>query len=760
VSDSHFIFPFALGPADGALKMLPNGIWEAETRVIRMESACVPATLREKTDLGVSYFYADSGCIDGCTIKSRGFKIQTEDGCDIQVQSPISAASEFKAGLWVSLTPDGYHEDSFMQSGGVYWTNMSSAYVSWEDIIQEQGQNPHLGILGAGGLTPWSRTFIYNLSNQCRGRDLIFLTPPWSLKEFPLLRNGTADLSFQQQYWENFTVQAEVCTPTIYEARVPVTALIDAAGAHATFDLLEFTRHRRPMSIGSLDNSRLDNLTFGEAWRLYTAMPSDVIVVNNPRGASGLESVSTLLSQAFKNNTDMLGNSNLMVEASKRLRARFLHELLSSSIVDAVAPSMEDVVGKRIVVERRIMVIQAVATTLAMLLLLIAWYSILTSRFASTDRRPLHLRNDPATVVGTTYMIESGSSFVSTLRSSVTNNRDTFKDYLDSKSYTLDNGTIVDPIIHSEDKVFSSTDTSNLRMKRPEWLRFFGSTKVPPEDWRPHLLHKRWLVVFIAALGAVTTTVLVLHTYAIDQKLFRTVFVRQMNLGLFKTSLSPQSVVATLVAVLISLCWDSIDKPMRTLQPYLEMSRKPLHAAQSVSLSYQFTLWIGTIVKAARRGHWLLVLVAAGTTLSQILVISMAALFDRQAVLHTQSLQETGKRIAQPTMHRHVPFGFCCGWNFRPFFLYEGLLATSQIVWLNNALDEIISGTQTPQWTRDEWIFTPVDMDNLSEDEVARDHNAADFASRQPCLFSSKTNGLLRERNLTRIAVNHRVLVY
>jgi hypothetical protein len=107
VSDSHAIFPF---------KTPTEGIWEAETRVIQMESTCVPAAMTEQTELKVDYFYAGSSSNDEYTVvKSRGFKIRTDDGCEVQMQSPVGANLEYKGGGFGSnITPDNYNEDPFM----------------------------------------------------------------------------------------------------------------------------------------------------------------------------------------------------------------------------------------------------------------------------------------------------------------------------------------------------------------------------------------------------------------------------------------------------------------------------------------------------------------------------------------------------------------------------------------------------------------------------------------------------------------------
>lgn len=132
------------------------------------------------------------------------------------------------------------------------------------------------------------------------------------------------------------------------------------------------------------------------------------------------------------------------------------------------------------------------------------------------------------------------------------------------------------------------------------------------------MLHKRWLATLLTALIAIAITLLVLRKLAIEKRLNRTAFVYQADLGLFDTSFPPHSAITALIAVATALSWDSIDKPMRTLQPYLSMSRGSSKAPRGVLLSYQSSYWAWAAVKASLFKHWILCLVTIGTTLSQV----------------------------------------------------------------------------------------------------------------------------------------------
>ena len=96
----------------------------------------------------------------------------------------------------------------------------------------------------------------------------------------------------------------------------------------------------------------------------------------------------------------------------------------------------------------------------------------------------------------------------------------------------------------------------------------------------------------------------------------------------------------------------------------------------------------------------------------------MAAVFERHTVVHTQSTQSTDIMTTRSQLPRQKPFKFGIGLGQRPFYLTDSLLATSETDWLYNALDEIIMDTPTLPWTRDEWVFTPVNVTNKDDPAV------------------------------------------
>lgn len=599
VDDTSVILPF--GPESP-----PDGLWEADTMILRLENECIPMYMTEKVVLTANYSYADTALSnDIYSVKSKGFRLRSADGCEVQMQTPITL-EDVRPNSTVSLTsPDDlFQTDAVPQSGGIIWTNMSTTYVSWQDMIRERGPIPHLD---RNEDLAVKKTFIYDLSDQCRGRDLLLVSPPWWTSSFPL---NTPQNVTQKNYWDNFTVKAEVCTPTIYGASLPVQQSVTNGISRVRFDEAEFMKRRHQVLDTLFDLDRLNNLAFHESWSKYMAREAGL------QENQGFEGVSMLLGKHFSlDQTAMLLNETFKAEA-RRLRSRFFGELVLSSVTQASTPTLENVNGNVTLTARRIMVVTEIAITLIVLFFLASCYSIFMLWTMTAGRRRLHLEADPATIAGSTSILRFQSSLATSLQVLSGKKQHHVQIGLDHRVYSTSRGGLVEVTPEVAETTYAMPVESTK--KRRPWRRHQSSKKITGKDWRPSMLHKRWLLTLFFVLIALAIALLVLRSYSRENRLYRTAFVYQVNLGLFNTSFSPHSVIATLVAVAIGLSWDGIDKPMRTLQPYLSMTRGTPIASRGVSLSYQSSYWILAATRAAYRRHWILSMIATGTTLAQI----------------------------------------------------------------------------------------------------------------------------------------------
>ncbi|KAI4939211.1 uncharacterized protein J4E92_000495 [Alternaria infectoria] len=272
-SNSQVIVPFGASNGDKRHATLPNGIWQADTEVFHLNYSCTSMALVEKDIIDIAYKYTDipiTSCPnDTCTVSSKGFKVRSEDGCEVQIQGPIA---QWDA-LGAELNSDGFISDTFTDDGGLLWTNMSSNYVSWETLIRDYGQLPAIRSIGEKVLEQWSRTFIYGFSDQCIGRDLLLVSPQWIVRPSPVdVPVGV----WEKDSWDNLTIRAQVCTPEYHTASLPVSASIDGAETSMSFDVSEFERRRQPVSKQAIDFDLLDDLTFrSDSWDKLLQEPID-----------------------------------------------------------------------------------------------------------------------------------------------------------------------------------------------------------------------------------------------------------------------------------------------------------------------------------------------------------------------------------------------------------------------------------------------------------------------------------------------------
>ncbi|KAJ8115377.1 hypothetical protein OPT61_g2973 [Boeremia exigua] len=711
VSDSHVILPF-FTPSEGlGRRVLQEGTWEAETMVLKMDSTCVPMNLIEKTELNITYSSFDSvSTARNGTFRqaSRGLKLQSADGCEVQLQTPVAPSFEKSGARIISNPIDPYFTDTLSLGGGMMWTNLSSSHISWKALVEEHGQEPPIDAGGSAVNDQWRRTFIYEMSNQCQGRDLLFVSLPWfgpSVEE--ALSSSPKEVD---EYWATFTARAELCSPRYLAASIPVTAVIGNATSRVFFDEAEFSEHQQPVSAELLDMDRLNNLTFSDVWKKYLSAPAGI------QNIQGFEGLSMLLAKTYSLDLDSLLHNSSVPDRAKTLRSRFFSELISSSVLETDLPTVGDIAGKHIRAENRIVVVPGVSIALAVILLLAAFYSFAMLWYASNRQRPLNIDSDPAALAGAVPLTSIASPLAAGLRTWTQPDRTEIQQKIGSQAYALHNGTIRQQELDSDGTTTEIHVASSAKGGFWPAKRSAGIPSIP--DWRPSMLRKTWLTCLLLSVVAIAIALLVLRDYAKREALFQTAFVQQINFSALHASFSPHALITTLIAVLVSLSWDSIDKAMRILQPYLALSKEPLQLSEGVAVSYQSSYWLWASVKAARSKHWLLCLVTLGTTLSQILVISMAAIFERQSIIHNLPTNFEGlvtTRLVQP---RQEPFDFGINLSRRPFYLTDSLLGTSNADWLYTALDDVTLGTTPLPWTRDEWVFTPVNLTNRDDPSI------------------------------------------
>jgi hypothetical protein len=387
VTDSHVVLPFQIPASKNFAGSLANGIWEAETKVLQMESTCVPMSFGAFEKFNISYYdetdnmtftYYSTLFNERYPLVNvarhrtmHGFNIKSEDGCKIHVGgSAFTSENDVAA--------------------GVFWSNMSSSHVSWPQFANDAGGMP---VLSDSHWSPLNDRVLLDFSDECLDRNLLLISRSWP--------------NSPSQNWTDFKTRAELCKKDYYEAILPVNASISGTDEAVTFDKDEFSRRRRPIDKEYIDIEYFNRLSFQGNRPDYLNKAS--IFTVSP-GREGLKDALLLL-DAGSNATTLMNDPELPARAA-RLHSRFFNELIISSVTQQESPVLEGIKGRSIILERRVFVVTEIAIALAVLFFVLACYLLGLLRAVSVRRRPLNLSSDPATTIGLATYLNQNSDLV------------------------------------------------------------------------------------------------------------------------------------------------------------------------------------------------------------------------------------------------------------------------------------------------------------------------------------------------------------
>lgn len=125
--------------------------------------------------------------------------------------------------------------------------------------------------------------------------------------------------------------------------------------------------------------------------------------------------------------------------------------------------------------------------------------------------------------------------------------------------------------------------------------------------------------LLLYALGLLVAIV-TLRQFARRSGLHQAFFTYRISIKLFgkANTLSPLTIIPTLLSIVIALWWESLDATCRAVQPFISMLRGKTRPSQGAGLSYASSFWLAVCIKALLNQHWLLLLVTATTFVLQI----------------------------------------------------------------------------------------------------------------------------------------------
>lgn len=532
------------------------------------------------------------------------------------------------------------------------------------------------------------------------------------------LDNASSPGSLHYGGARNVSFVGQVCKTSYVTANIPVNVSTTSTGSMVSFHKDLFQENKKPLEGYYLNIDEFEN-DFIEQTGANHLRPTVGFGYNLSNIDQNSNFKGPALVLAGKNNyniaTVMRMSSKELEQQAATVKQRFLGEVLLSKFSDlAKAGKRREIQASLTEKQLRLVVDLGIGITLGLLFAILAAAAVALAFLAALSKRPLELLGDPnqSTNIALALNDETAAAcFKDSDRASRKELKAKFKD----QTFFFRNGKL---IRRYQTGVFPvATKQGYHTPTSPNSLpsRFDLS-------WRPTTLRRRvgsLLVMFTLAVAVALTTL-----YAISKKrpLYQSAFVYEsdMKIGDLRiTNIAPYSIIPTLLAVGVKLWWTTIDVVYRRLTPFLAMTHSPTpKASRGASVSFITTPIFYITLLALRKRFWLLALVTFGSLTTEILQVSMSALWDREPGVLEINLNLPMKYELRSYSHVFEDMRYLFRMQSNIAYpnvakhLYGGELYHTS--WIYGSLAELAFGSLPPAWSKDGWSFPPVDLSGVS----------------------------------------------
>ena len=349
-----------------------------------------PPSTPEKWRANTTVFHNDFQCTKLDLVAKNNFRYNWTTKYSNETDSLMSVRLDSPVGCQYNLT---FNASTLLLSHGYYSPGYYSGLTgSWAPADKYVTQSTFLG-------APWNDNeagFHPIIGDKCDGDEVIILATQW------LDLNGTEVV---KDFPSNFTLSAHMCRSKHTMAVLPVEVSASSNTFDPTFDEELFKKIRSEVPDSFMNHSQFLEMYDDPDW--YTFIPY--------AGTEFSGALAVLATQYNFDHGKMMNATDLPMIAA-RIRRRHFGEILRSSLDSDQSGQAEDVIGSRVVSERRITIrVEAAATLTALLFcsfLILLWITWLSR----PRQRPLHLAFEPATVLGTASLITSGAAPLASLQ--------------------------------------------------------------------------------------------------------------------------------------------------------------------------------------------------------------------------------------------------------------------------------------------------------------------------------------------------------
>ena len=584
LTDNFAVLPFwpsDIDPPFGSQFTTLPQTWQGMTTVFQAQMECSPMKLTATGAANLTGGYEE---IPYITLTST-------DNCRYQLH----------ADLW---------EIYMVRFGGGTWSAVDNITISSEDedeVTWSNANSQYTPLTASGEL--W-----VDYSEECKGREIMIYTTAFT--------NNTVSQMWEEgeSFSKNLTAGGQVCSTSLYSAKVSVTAASSAQGASSlTFSTDEYEKIKAPIPSSVMNLSSFQGLFLNQQW---TSKIYHMDSKTYPDSSGPLIVLETMYNSDME---AMIQDSNI-VDQAIRVKQRFLGEVLLSTFQTVGSSEGSLASGTITRNQRRIMVSEGVAIGLASLLCISALLTLYIWYATRLPRRQLHLHEDPSTLAAVARLVYRGSEVSTAFQGLDQASEGQIATQLQTWTCKIQDNSLI--------ALLSSSRTPNDQSELPD-LKVYKqglSNHVQQEtgtdkradkkkSWKPFVLRRIYGLALIAFLLVLLVAIAVLYGLSNGPGLYEKAFVYQTQISLWRgssTTIAPYSIVPTLVAVGVSLWWGSLDDSFRRLQPYISMAKRPTANPAGASLSYGGSYLLWAVSKALTKRHWLLALVCTGTCLSQV----------------------------------------------------------------------------------------------------------------------------------------------
>lgn len=404
---------------------------------------------------------------------------------------------------------------------------------------------------------------------------------------------------------DNFTAGGQVCQTIPYMAEsVPVEISLTEEESIVSIDEARYNSSRAPISGDTADMHLFRQVFFSMEWPTYVATFD-----STGKLSTSFLGPMNLLNPLYGNSPMEALRSPDLIENMQRAENRFFGELLRDAFDNNTAKTPQQISGDVVTNQRRLVVVQAVAITLEVVIGIQIILLAVISRITRLSWRPLGLYTDPAPAVAVAGLLANDRAALQSIKNeSAADGPKGLEKGLAHRTYRLIKGDII-----LDDK---GAEVDPQREAKERQNSHDGRKQAKPVVFSVLAL-LLLLVLLLSVLAAIATL------YAISRKqgLHQSAFVFAVDIEVNGESygqVNPASIVTTLLGVCVSLWWGSLDSTLRQLQPFLALAAEPVYGWKGISVSYGSSYLLWAAQRAVRRRHWVLSSVCTGAFFTQI----------------------------------------------------------------------------------------------------------------------------------------------